>query len=384
MKLKILFLSLIVFNIGLTVNAKELFSNSIFSIISAYHFYKDINNISISVPTVVEFPFINEFMERFEFVVLDKTTNTFESYFFKRETLINKIPISINVNPNTHTADLMNDNNIQTYADFPLFNNEQGNIQITLSSPDPITSSTLAVLLDDNVALPSSVEIRAFVNDQDRIVFANQKMGTQTIRFPQTTSNKWTITFTFVQPLRISELQLDQNNAMMLDTYAVRFLAQPAHSYRIYFDPDRTAIAPVGEAGNYVFAKDIFTIPTVPSQLNEDYVIADVDKDGVPDIYDNCVFIINSNQLDINNNKRGDICDDFDQDGLINFKDNCPDNPNQKQKDVDNDGLGDVCDKEESRITERHEWIPWVGIVFAAFVLIILFVLTAKSKNKIE
>ncbi|MDO9399383.1 MAG: thrombospondin type 3 repeat-containing protein [bacterium] len=377
MKLKILFLSFIIFSATLTVNAQEIDQNLI---ISAYRYYKDIENISINVPTVVEVPFANEFIERSEFAVLDKTTNSFEPYFLKQE-LISKTPVSISSNPNTDTVDQMNDNNIQTYADFPLPNNIQGQTQITLSYMSPITSSILTALLDSNVALPSSVEIRAFVNGQNRIVVANQRMDQQTVRFPQTTSNKWIITFIFSQPLRISELRLNQEQIAGFNTYDVRFLAQPAHSYRVYFNPDRTAIAPVGEIGNLAFTKDIFIMPVILSQNNSNYIIADVDSDGVADIRDNCVFVSNSDQQDVNNNNRGDVCDDFDQDGIINSKDNCPNNPNQYQEDIDSDGIGDVCDKEESRITERHAWIPWVGVGFASIVLITLFVLTARSKK---
>jgi hypothetical protein len=209
-------------------------------------------------------------------------------------------------------------------------------------------------------------------------------MDQQTIRFPQTTSNRWTVTFTFGQPLRISELRLNQDNATKSSVRAIRFLAQPAHSYRIYFDPDRLAMAPVREAGNLVSAKDVFVVSDDTSQNNPNYVIADIDSDGVPDIRDNCVSVSNADQQDINNNGRGDVCDDFDQDGLINSKDNCSNNPNRDQKDTDSDGIGDVCDQEESRITERYTWIPWVGIGFAALVLIILLALTARSTRAAE
>ncbi len=209
-------------------------------------------------------------------------------------------------------------------------------------------------------------------------------MDKQTIYFPQTTSNKWMITFFFSQPLRISELRLNQDNAINSNARAIRFLAQPAHSYRIYFDPDRSAIAAVHEAGNLAFTKDVSIMPAVSSQNNPNYIIADIDNDGVPDIRDNCVSVSNTDQQDINNNGRGDVCDDFDQDGVINSKDNCPSNPNRNQKDADSDGIGDICDKEESRITERYTWIPWVGIGFAALVLIVLFTLTAKSTRETE
>lgn len=378
-KLKILFLFIIVFSFVSITSAQGLQQSSISQIIGAYRFYKDIGNISINVPTIVEVPFTDEFIERFDFAILDKTTNSFEPLFLKQETLINEIPLSVITDPSTNSASLMNDDNTKTYADFPLPDNTQGRVQITLSSANPITSSILTVLLDNNVALPSSIEIRAFVEGQSKIVVANRRMDQQTIRFPQTTSNKWIITFVFGQPLRVSELRLSQDNATKFNNRVIRFLAQKSHSYRIYFDPDRSVTVPVGEAGNLVSAKNILVIPAIPFQNNPNYVIADIDSDGVPDIHDNCVSVANSDQQDVNNNGRGDVCDDFDQDGVINYKDNCPDNPNRDQKDADSDGIGNVCDKEESRITERYTWIPWVGIGFAALVLIILLALTVKS-----
>ena len=380
MKSKILILSLILaLGFVVTANAQGLQQNAVSSVISAYRFYKDIAGISINVPTVVEIPFAADFIERFDFAVLDRATNSFEPHFFKQETLINEIPISVSTIPNTVSANRMIDKDTRTYADFLLPENTQGQVQITLSSASPITSSILTALLANNVALPTSVEIRAFVDGQNRIVVASRRMDQHTIRFPQTISNKWQITLNYGQPLRISELRLNQDNATKSNARAIRFLAQPGHSYRVYFDPDRSAKAPVGEAGNLAFAQDVLTIQAISSQNNPNYIIADVDSDGVPDIRDNCVSVSNSDQQDINNNGRGDACDDFDQDGIINSKDNCPDNPNRDQRDTDSDGVGDVCDKEESRITERYPWIPWVGIGFAAVVLIVLLVLTARA-----
>lgn len=381
MKLKTLILSIfLIFGLIVTVSAQELRQSSISPVISAYRFYKEIDNISINTPTVVEIPFAANFIERFDFAVLDKTINSFEPHYFKQETLVNEIPASVSAIPNTGDENRMIDKDTQTYVDFLLPESAQGQVQIILSSPSPITSSNLTILLDNNVALPASVEIRAFVDNQNRIVVANRRMDQQTVRFPQTTSNKWQITFNYNQPLRISELRLNQDNATKSSACAIRFLAQPSHSYRVYFDPDRSAKAPVGEAGNLASARDALVIPTaISSQNNPNYIIADVDNDGAPDTRDNCVSVSNSDQQDINNNGRGDVCDDFDQDGLINSKDNCSDNPNRDQRDTDSDGIGDVCDKQESRITERYPWIPWVGIGFAAVVLIVFLILTARA-----
>lgn len=365
----------------LNVNAQELAQNPNSLIVSAYRSYKNVGDFSIQAPTAVEFPFVDEFIERFDFAVLDITTNSFEPYFFIKEITSNKIPVSVKANPVVSNPNFMVDDNVNTYTDFLLPDDAQGRVQIILTSVKPITSSALTTLLADNVALPSSVEIRALVDGQDRIIVANKKMDQSTVRFPQTVSNQWTITFSFGQPLRISELRLLQENINITNARAVRFLAQPEHSYRIYFNPDRSVMAPVGEAGNLLSLpeKEILLLPSVSSQNNPDYLIADVDNDGVSDIHDNCVSISNPEQRDVNNNGRGDLCDDFDRDGLINSRDNCPNQPNRNQLDTDGDKIGDVCDEEESRITERYSWIPWVGMGFAAIVLIILFVLTAKS-----
>ncbi|MEK7639793.1 MAG: thrombospondin type 3 repeat-containing protein [Patescibacteria group bacterium] len=381
MKLKTIFFVLVLFCVVSSASAQELSQSTISSVKSAYRFLKDVRSIAVRVPTVVEIPIVDEFIERTDFAVLDTTVNTFEPHFFKQETLVNTVLVEVSTNPISASASRLNDNDTQTYADFLLPDDTLGVAQITLLSKNSITSSSLTTLLGDNVALPNSIEIHAFVEDQDTIVVAKRGMDQQTIRFPQTTSPRWVITLRFSQPLRITELQLHQDNATLSSTRTLRFLAQPAHSYQIYFDPDRSVTPPVGEAGNLVSSKDVLVQPAITSKSNPQYRIADVDSDGIPDIRDNCVSVANADQQDTNTNGRGDVCDDFDQDGLINSQDNCPNNPNQLQTDTDSDGIGDVCDSEESRITERNTWIPWVGIVFAVLVVIILLVLTVKSTH---
>lgn len=350
------------------------------SIISAFRFYKDIDSLSIKVPTVIEVPFEKDFIELPQFAVLDKTANSFVPYYFKQEILINETPVSVSTVPNVSDVNNMIDKNIKTYTEFLLPENGEGQAQIILSSSLPITSSMLTILLDNNVALPNSIEIRALVNGQSRIVVAKQKMLGLTIRFPQTTSDNWQITFYYSQPLRITEIKLNQDNATKVNIQAVRFLAQPNHSYRVYFNPDRSVNIPTGESGNLASAKEVLIISrTISSRDNPKYIIADTDNDKIPNIYDNCVTIYNPDQKDINSNNRGDACDDFDQDGIINSQDNCPNYPNQNQLDTDSDGLGDACDAEESRITERYPWLPWLGLGAAFVIIITLFILTTKQ-----
>jgi hypothetical protein len=348
---------------------------------NAFRYYKEVANVPAVVPTVVEVPFPNEFIERSDFAVVDNNTGGYEPYYYRQEQMTNEVPVSMNTVPAISTAYSMADNNPFSYAEFVLPENALGHTQINISSVQPIFSSTLTVLLSENVALPTSIEIRAVVNGINTIVVANKRMDGQTVNFPLTSSNEWKISFTYSQPLRIGELKLRQDNAVRSNVRAIRFLFQPGHSYRVYFDPDRAVRAPVGESGNLASAQDVYGIPLSASQANPNYAISDLDSDGIPDIRDNCIDISNPDQKDLNSNGRGDACDDFDHDGINNPTDNCPNNPNYNQADADGDGIGDACDQAESRITERNPWIPWAGIGFAALVVVILFIITATSRS---
>ncbi|MDD5041609.1 MAG: thrombospondin type 3 repeat-containing protein [Candidatus Peribacteraceae bacterium] len=349
-------------------------------VISAYRNYKDVGSLRISVPTVVEVPFNTEAMERTDFAVWNQTTSAFEPSSFREETVR-----ALSVTSSTAQANIplknMVDANDDTFAEFPLPENTQGQVRLVLSSSVPVASSSLTLLLDDHVAQPLTAEVRAIVEGKESIILANSKMTSCcTLFFPRTISQTWTVTFTYGQMLRITELRLNQENASP-SFRSLRFLAQPSQTYRIYFNPDRKVSAKVGEAGNLASAKDVMSIATDGSKPNPAYRIADSDGDGMPDVQDNCVAIANPDQQDLNSNGRGDVCDDFDQDGIINSKDNCENLPNRDQKDTDGDGIGDVCDTQESRVTERLPWLPWVGMGGAAIVLVTLFVITLRSSK---
>ena len=83
--------------------------------------------------------------------------------------------------------------------------------------------------------------------------------------------------------------------------------------------------------------------------------LGEVTSDGVPDFQDNCPRLFNPQQLDVDNDYRGDSCDNcinianaFQEDGDIDAVgdvcDNCPSISNPLQSDLDGDGDGDVCD----------------------------------------
>ncbi len=71
----------------------------------------------------------------------------------------------------------------------------------------------------------------------------------------------------------------------------------------------------------------------------------DNDKDWILGKLDNCPFNSNSDQKDVNNNKIWDICEfDKDKDSIFDSQDNCINNANSDQKDDDSDGIWNVCD----------------------------------------
>ncbi|MBZ5640802.1 MAG: thrombospondin type 3 repeat-containing protein [Acidobacteriia bacterium] len=96
--------------------------------------------------------------------------------------------------------------------------------------------------------------------------------------------------------------------------------------------------------------------------------IADVDRDGIPDVLDNCPKAANADQLDADGDGHGDACDncpavfnpdqsdndgdgigdvcdpDTDNDGVPNDLDNCPAVYNPDQSDADGNGVGDACE----------------------------------------
>jgi hypothetical protein len=64
---------------------------------------------------------------------------------------------------------------------------------------------------------------------------------------------------------------------------------------------------------------------------------------------DNCLWVDNPDQSNVDNDEFGDACDeDDDNDGLLDAEDNCPlvanNSEDDPQTDSDNDGIGDACD----------------------------------------
>src|SRR5690242_7858768 len=77
------------------------------------------------------------------------------------------------------------------------------------------------------------------------------------------------------------------------------------------------------------------------------FALPDTDADGIPDASDNCVFVANASQADLDGDHIGDACDnDIDNDGWANASDAFPRDPSE-HVDTDHDGIGDNADTDD-------------------------------------
>jgi hypothetical protein len=348
------------------------------SIISVFQQVKKVDIDSISIPTVVEIPFNDDYIENSLFAIYNKTKSSFEPYYIRNTISNNLIKIKstcINCSSNS----LLTDNNLLTYEEFEILGDEVETAVIKLKGEKLITSDSLTLKLDKNVSLPIKIRITALVGGKEKVV-AIERIDGYSVNFPKTVSDEWIISLDYVQPLRITEIVLHQLGAKT-NTKGLRFLAQPKNNYIVYLNPDRHVNVPVSEAGNLSLNNDVLILKNYTALPNPEYILSDIDGDGIPDIRDNCINVYNPDQEDLNNNGKGDACEDYDKDGIINSEDNCQNVPNRNQLDSDGDGIGDACDSEENRITEKYPFIPWLGIFFAMITVIVLFAITYKKEK---
>jgi len=274
--------------------------------------------------------------------------------------------------------------------DFPLpVNGGDGYGEIYIKPEESTEFSSLVFQVSANSRLPQEIELVASYQGQEAILVARETLTESEVSFPSTAVDFLRLKVYYRQPWRLAAIH--SADTQSTSAYSVRFLARPDNQYVFYWDQDWAVSTPVAETTDLSGRVVIGTLGDMID--NEQYRNIDVDGDGVVDssvnggLADNCPSIPNPDQADVNNNGVGDVCDDFDRDGVRNNSDNCVDKPNGYQEDEDGDGVGDVCDGEESRLTEKYTWLPWVGIVIAGTVLFALFIIAAKhemDRSKLE
>jgi hypothetical protein len=326
----------------------------------------------IVVPTVVEVLLPETAGQRTQFLVVDDTTDSPVGSLYQKSLVEEPVEITIEVN-GTQRPNLV-DQEQETSETFPVPTTESGKVELFIAGDEAFTASSFVLDLAKNVSLPISIEVRAEVDGSDVIVLAPSQLRSTLVLFPETTATNWYVALQYIQPLRINELRFVQVDAQSQNENTLRFLAQPERTYTVYVDPETYVQMPVVEAGNLRADDEVVILEGVAVyQENPQFQFADSDKDTIPDQFDNCVTVANPDQLDVDKNGRGDVCDDFDRDGVLNSVDNCQNDPNRNQADEDGDGIGDTCDEEESRVTEKYGWIPWAAMAGAILVFILLF-----------
>ncbi len=274
------------------------------------------------------------------------------------------------------------DDRYDTVAEFDL-DHDKGVASVELERNKNITSNGLRLVLDDYVALPYTLSMSAWVDNQWKTVVAEDRIHSAQINFPETTTKRWRIVLKHAQPLRLREIALsDKEDLKGQGEVEIRWLERPGKSYKVYSDARTYSKIRTAESGD-LLGKDLEVLPVElgdpsPNPLFQE---PDQDKDGVVDILDNCVSLANKDQTDVDANGRGDACEDFDGDRTPNLLDNCPDNPNASQADTDADGIGDACDKEESRLTEKNPWLPWAAMGIAGALILIIVIQTVRRKR---
>lgn len=346
--------------------------------LSAFRYMVEVEEPTLLVPTVLEVPVVGRDLQNKTVIVADGAGG-YQTAFFKTTTKYPEVPMTVAVDGG-NAISALTDNRFDTVEDFPFTEEGINRVKLTFHANKniSITTSELHIVLAPNVALPETVAIQSGYGPETKVLVSKTALQTTVVRFPEVTASTFTVEFEVAQPLRLAELHFVQESAV-LENETVRFLALPDMQYTIYIDPDRS-FGSVATGG--VSLTDNEGVVNAEGMLakNMQYQPSDADEDGIPDTSDNCVSIPNPDQTDVDRNGRGDACDDFDRDGISTLKDNCPEKPNRDQRDTDHDGVGDECDVEESRLTEKNPWIPWMGMGIAVLVLLGLLVVSVQAK----
>lgn len=355
---------------------------------SAFRQVYEFGSFPVSVPTVIQIPITNE-MRTQQLAVQELPSEL----FLYTDVRIDTIPV-----PYTVTSDYqspsskplpkpyelgLSDKNTSTYVQYDIPSEGLHKTTWTLHYDKPVTSKKLLYTFDEYVILPQTVSVSALRNGTMQILVAPKPVSDNRvwITFPETMAQDWLLTFTYNQPLRIAELGVELSGESTMEQYMLQFLARPGSSYRLYTDPAINVPIRTQEYVSFSLSGNPLTQPLPKVLPNRFFQPPDQDRDGVLDQSDNCPSTMNVDQKDINRNGIGDACEDFDGDGEMNTTDNCPEHPNRAQQDSDGDGIGDQCDPDESRLTERLSWLPWLGIVLGFGIVFGLLTITMKKEH---
>lgn len=352
------------------------------NIINRFKYIHKFGQIGSNTPKVAEVPLTNTIItNKSTFVLVENQSNTLQPYeIIAKEnstpyTIVNKSEDGKETNEEN-----LYDGNLNTYTEFPVLSgNNISTIVLQLVYNSPITTGSLNLQLDPEGQPPTNISLTTNDSGQKYTVIADKSYSQNDLRFPVREAQIWGLTLKSNQPLRIKEISFEEEPSTRQKEEFLRFLMRPGFTYNLYSQPDGYVSLPYLESGNLSSVKDTIRLTLLPPVPNPLYTPPDDDNDGLTNATDNCPNTSNPDQIDNNKNGIGDACEDFDNDGVMNNIDNCPNHPNRDQQDTDGDGEGDQCDDEESRLTERLAFLPWLGIGLGFGIVIILFAITTKK-----
>jgi hypothetical protein len=339
----------------------------------------NVGPFAIEVPTVVEIELSEIVAPNEKFLIEEAGSGNYLNYYLKtnRQTYPSALTAEAVPLMTGSKVESLVDGDLDTSVNLRVANDSVTEGQIVISSAETIRTSRIDLRLASFVSLPQRVKINYLSENtgEYEVAVAERTMSGTSITFPEISSTQFVITLTYSQPLRISEVVIQDEDLRTERKQGIRFLAQPNTGYEIYYESSVNPRVRTIESGNLTSDQDVLLVSNEVFATNPFYIPVDQDDDGVPDTLDNCVSVANTDQLDIDRNGRGDSCDDFDRDGVANHQDNCVEQPNRAQTDTDGDGIGDACDEEESRFTEANPWVPWFGMGMALLVIMLLFII---------
>ena len=245
----------------------------------------------------------------------------------------------------------------------------------------PITS--MNIHFTPNTLPPRSVSVEYKIQDQwiplvTGIRYANNiPLGSIPVIEDQETTLRVTLESDHLLGLRDVQILTGEQ---IKDTPVLAWYAEPNTEYVLYRKPN------FGQhTGYYVAAQRPLAIDEVTPRVfvttteNNPFYNPDYDRDGIDDVDDLCPRNKDAGNADIDNNGRGDVCEDKDQDGHVAGKDNCPLVYNPNQTDIDADGTGDVCDEADDRASEQ---LPYLDILLFGLLAGLLLWLVYRSTKK--
>jgi len=287
----------------------------------------------------------------------------------------------------SRATSVLSDLNTETYLEYEINGSNQAIIGINYEQE--VTSDRLVFDLPKNAINPSFVTIKTsdsnLGNSSGRIILNRVRVNSNRVNFPSTRSKNWIIEFEYNQPFRLSEIKFETKPENY--SYSIKFLAQANEEYALYLNSTYQFVSEFAEKNRVYYYDNIESkVKLTLSNLQANYEFNQIDSDfdEVPDKKDNCSTYPNPDQVDLNENGIGDLCEDIDFDGRLSYEDNCPNISNPFQFDEDNDGKGNECDQEESRLPERYPFLPYAGIGISTLVILGLFYVVYKNSKKEE